>query len=64
MPRRRVVAKRAVNPDPVYKSKVLASFINRVMVSGKKSVAERIVYGALDIIKERTKRDPMAIFEH
>ena len=64
MPRRRVAAKREVLPDPKFKSQVLAKFINHVMESGKKSVAERIVYGALDIVAERKKgEDPLEIFE-
>ncbi|MBU2706571.1 30S ribosomal protein S7 [Zooshikella marina] len=64
MPRRRVVAKREVLPDPKYKSQTLAKFINHVMVSGKKSVAERIVYGALDKVEERTKgSEPLDLFE-
>ncbi len=63
MPRRRVVAKREVLPDPKFGSQVLAKFINHVMESGKKSVAERIVYGALDIVEERKKSDPLEIFE-
>ncbi|MEE4280256.1 MAG: 30S ribosomal protein S7, partial [Halieaceae bacterium] len=53
MPRRRVAAKREVLPDPKYGNVTLAKFMNHVMVSGKKSVAESIVYGALDIVKER-----------
>lgn len=55
MPRRRVVAKREILPDPVYKSKLLAKFMNQVMRSGKKSVAEKIVYGALSTIKDKLK---------
>ncbi len=55
MPRRRVVAKREILPDPVYKSQVLAKFINQVMRSGKKSIAEKIVYGALNSIKDKLK---------
>ncbi len=51
MPRRRVVAKREVLPDPKFGNVTLAKFMNHVMVSGKKSVAERIVYGALDIVQ-------------
>lgn len=63
MPRRREVPKRLVLPDPVYGSTTLTKFINAVMVDGKKSVAESIVYGALDIIKQRTNNDePIAIF--
>lgn len=63
MPRRRVVAKREVLPDPKYGSQRLAKFVNHVMVDGKKSVAERIVYGALDKIQERAKKDPIEVFE-
>lgn len=55
MPRRRVVAKREVLPDPKFHSPTLAKFINHLMVDGKKSVAEKIVYGALDRITERSK---------
>ncbi|WP_210397124.1 30S ribosomal protein S7 [Motiliproteus sediminis] len=62
MPRRRVVAKREVLPDPKFGNQVLAKFMNHVMVSGKKSVAERIVYGALAKIEERTKNDPLEVF--
>ncbi len=54
MPRRRVVAKREILPDPVYHSALIAKFINCVMQSGKKSVAEKIVYGALDQISARS----------
>ncbi|HOJ34726.1 MAG TPA: 30S ribosomal protein S7 [Candidatus Hydrogenedentes bacterium] len=64
MPRRREVPKREPLPDPKYKSVVLAKFINTVMVRGKKSLAESIVYGALDIIKKNSpKSDPVKIFE-
>lgn len=63
MPRRRVVAKREILPDPKFGSQILAKFINHVMVDGKKSVAEKIVYGALDKIAERSKKDPVEIFE-
>lgn len=63
MPRRRVVAKRKTIPDPIYGSELLAKFVNHVMVSGKKSLAERIVYGAFDIVRERTKRDPLEVFK-
>ncbi len=55
MPRRRVVAKREILPDPKFGSELLAKFINCVMRSGKKSIAEKIVYGALDKVWERTK---------
>ena len=63
MPRRRVVAKREILPDPKFGNLTLAKFMNHVMVSGKKSVAERIVYGALDIVEDRMKRDPVEIFQ-
>ena len=63
MPRRRVVAKREVLPDPKFGSKVLAKFMNHVMVDGKKSVAEKIVYGALDVVAEKTSSDPLEVFE-
>lgn len=63
MPRRRVVAKREVLPDPKYGNSILAKFMNHVMVSGKKSVAERIVYGALEIVAEKVKRDPVEVFQ-
>lgn len=63
MPRRRVVAKREILPDPKFGSQILAKFINHVMVDGKKSVAEKIVYGALDKIAERSKKNPVEIFE-
>jgi len=63
MPRRRVVAKREVLPDPKFGNQTLAKFMNHVMVSGKKSVAESIVYGALSLVEERTKRDPIEVFD-
>ncbi|WP_027858442.1 30S ribosomal protein S7 [Marinobacterium jannaschii] len=63
MPRRRVAAKREILPDPKFGNTILAKFINHVMVSGKKSVAERIVYGALDKVQERTDQDPLELFE-
>ena len=63
MPRRRVVAKREILPDPKYGNQTVAKFINHVMVSGKKSVAERIVYGALTRIEERDRREPVETFE-
>ena len=63
MPRRRVVAKRAILPDPKFNNETLAKFINHVMVSGKKAVAERIVYGALTRIEERDNPDPVETFE-
>ena len=63
MPRRRVAAKREILPDPKFGNITLAKFMNHVMVSGKKSVAERIVYGALDLVEERLKKSPVDVFE-
>jgi small subunit ribosomal protein S7 len=63
MPRRRVVAKREILPDPKFGSQLLTKFINMVMVSGKKSVAERILYGALDYMDKRGEGDPMGTLE-
>ncbi len=63
MPRRREIAKREPRPDPKYKSETLARFISTVMVCGKKSVAEGIVYGALDILKsKKPDEDPLIVF--
>ena len=63
MPRRRVVAKREILPDPKYHNQVVAKFINHVMVSGKKAVAEGIVYGAFERIQEKGAGDPVEMFE-
>lgn len=63
MPRRRVVAKREILPDPKFGNITLAKFMNMVMVSGKKSVAERIVYGALETVASRSDKDPLELFE-
>ena len=63
MPRRRVVAKREILPDPKFQDITLAKFINHVMVSGKKAVAERIVYGALREIEERGSDKALDTFE-
>ncbi|HXP94246.1 MAG TPA: 30S ribosomal protein S7 [Candidatus Binatia bacterium] len=62
MPRKGPVPKRAILPDPKFNSKVLARFINKVMLCGKKSLAERITYDALNMISEKTGRDPMDVF--
>jgi len=62
MPRRREVPKRTPIPDPKYGDIVVAKFINNVMYSGKKSTAEQIVYGAFDVIQDRTREDPLGIF--
>jgi len=63
MPRRREVPKREVTPDPKFGDKTVSKFICRLMLSGKKSVAERILYGAFDIIEEKTKEDPLQAFK-
>ena len=63
MPRRRVAAKREILPDPIYNSKLLSKFVNALMEDGKKSVAERTCYGALDILKEKTGNDPLKVFK-
>lgn len=63
MPRRRVAARRASLPDPKFGSVTLAKFMNHLMVDGKKSVAEKIVYGALATISERGNADPLKVFE-
>ena len=62
MPRRREVPKREILPDPKFGSVDLAKFMNIVMQSGKKAVAERIVYGAFDHIQEKTGKDPIEVF--
>jgi len=63
MSRRSEAPKRAILPDPKFASEKLAKFVNMVMLSGKKAVAERIVYGALDIIQTRGKGEPMEVLE-
>ncbi len=62
MPRRREIPKRDVLPDPKYNSKLVAKFMNNVMRRGKKSLAERVFYGALDLIEQRSKQDPLDVF--
>ena len=63
MARRRVAAKRTILPDPKYRSEMITKFINMLMLSGKKSVAERIVYGALDTVVDRGKGDAIETLE-
>jgi small subunit ribosomal protein S7 len=63
MPRRRVVEKKDILPDPKYNSKIVSKFINALMESGKKSTAERICYGAFDILKKKTGNDPLKVFK-
>jgi small subunit ribosomal protein S7 len=63
VPRRGQTAKRDVLPDPLYNSKLVTRLINNVMYDGKKGVAQKIVYDAFDIIKEKTDKDPVEVFE-
>ena len=63
MPRKGAVPKRDVLPDPVYGNKIVTRFINRVMLDGKKGVAESIVYGAFDICQSKLDKEPIEIFE-
>lgn len=64
MPRRRVVAKREINPDPKFGDRLVAKFASNLMVDGKKSIAESIVYGAFDVLEERTKgENPVEVFK-
>jgi small subunit ribosomal protein S7 len=64
MPRRRVVAKREILPDPKYHDRLISKFVNSLMLDGKKSIAEAILYGALDIVEERTRgEDPVEVFK-
>ena len=63
MPRRGYVAKRDVIADPIYNSKLVTKLVNNVMLNGKKTVAQKIVYEAFDIIKEKEQKDPLEVFE-
>ncbi len=63
MPRRGKIAKRDVLPDPLYKSKLVTRLINSVMLDGKKGIAQRIVYGAFSIVKEKLDKDPLEAFQ-
>ena len=63
MPRRGFTAKRDVLPDPLYTSKLVTKLINNIMLDGKKGVAQKIVYEAFDIIKDKTGEDPLSVFE-
>ena len=62
MPRRREVPKRRILPDPKYQDKLVAKFINAIMLNGKKSTAERALYGAFDIIRDRFKQEELEVF--
>ena len=64
MPRRASANhRREVTPDAVYNNRLVTQLINKVLLDGKKSVAERIVYGAFDLVKEKTESDPLAVFK-
>lgn len=63
MPRRGSIAKRDVLPDPLYNSKLVTRLINNVMYDGKKGVAQKIVYDAFDIIRRKTEKEPLEVFE-
>ncbi len=63
MPRKGPVRPRPITPDPVYSSVLAQRFINRLMVDGKKSVAERIFYAAMDLLEQRSKRPALEVFE-
>jgi len=63
MPRRGSIAKRDVLADPIYNSKLVTRLINNIMYDGKKGVAQKIVYGAFDIVNQKTGRDPLEVFE-
>ncbi len=63
MPRRGTVTRREILPDPVYNSKLVTQVINKVLLDGKKSIAEKIVYGALEIVREKTGRDPVEVLQ-
>jgi small subunit ribosomal protein S7 len=63
VPRKGHVPKRDVLPDPLYNDKVVAKLINNIMLDGKKGIAEKICYGAFEIIKEKTGKEPLEVFE-
>lgn len=63
MPRKGPVTRRDVLPDPLYNSKLVTRVINRMMVDGKKSVASKILYNAFDVVRDRTGKDPMEVFD-
>ena len=63
MPRKRVVLRRDTMPDPRYKNQLVARFTNCLMKKGKKSLAEGVLYGAFDVIQQKTKEDPLGVFQ-
>ncbi|MDO4810526.1 MAG: 30S ribosomal protein S7 [Eubacteriales bacterium] len=62
VPRRGNVPKREILPDPMYKSVLVTKLVNSIMLDGKKGVAQKVVYGAFDIIKEKTEKEPLEVF--
>jgi small subunit ribosomal protein S7 len=63
MPRKGPAPKRDIEPDPIFGNLMVGKFVSNIMKGGRKSVAEKIVYGALEIVKEKTKKDPIEVFE-
>ena len=63
MPRRREITKRQVPPDPIYNSTLVTKFVRTVMKNGKRSTAEGVLYGSLELVKERTGEDPLKVFK-
>ncbi|MFC5401609.1 MULTISPECIES: 30S ribosomal protein S7 [Cohnella] len=63
MPRKGPVPKRDVLPDPLYNSKLVTRLVNRIMIDGKKGVAQQLLYDAFELIKDRSGKDPMEVFE-
>ena len=63
MPRKGYIAKRDVLPDPIYNSKIVTKLINNIMLDGKKTVAQKIVYDAFEIVKEKENKDALEVFE-
>lgn len=63
MPRRGNISKNEILPDPIYKSKVVTKFINQIMLDGKKSTAESVVYKAFDIMRDKMEKDPLELFD-
>jgi len=63
MPRRREVPKRRIIPDPIFHDRLVAKFINNLMYQGKKSTAERVFYGAMDIVQKRMNEEPLKVFK-
>ena len=62
MPRRGNVPKREILPDPIYNSVLVTKLVNSIMLDGKKGVAQKVVYGAFDLVKEQTQKDPLEVF--